>query len=95
MNDVPNDNRTNVVPLPFALRLASLKSCRQSAARLVREYGRGRIDDATFRGVLYGLQTLLAYVKTEKDFDVEKRLDALEKAIKEQSDETYRTINAY
>ena len=75
-----DDMRPSVfaTPLPFRLRLASLKSARQSVARIVRSYAKGEIDPATYKGVLYGLQNLLAFMKSEHDYQIERRLDEIE-----------------
>lgn len=69
--------------LDFNLRLASLKSARQSVARIVREYGKGRVDEKLYKGVLYGLQTLLAFQKAEAEHEIERRLEEIEQAIAE------------
>lgn len=71
--------RTNTaVPAPFSLRLRSLKSSRQTLARIVREHARGNLDRDTFKDLVYGMSHLLSYMKTEKELDVEARLEAIE-----------------
>ena len=65
-------------PLPFVLRLGSVKACRQSMTRLVREYGKGRVDSTTFRTTVWALGQLVTYWRLEKDLEIEKRIEALE-----------------
>lgn len=68
-------------PIPFQLRLGSIKSCRQTMTRLVREYGAGKVDDGTYRAVIWGLGQLISYWRLETDLRIEDRIDAIEKAL--------------
>ena len=42
-------------------------------------YIRGEIDRITFRDLAYGMTAFLGYWRTEREFDIEERLAALEK----------------
>lgn len=65
-------------PLPFALRLGSVKACRQTLARLTREVGRGTIDGGLYRVLVWGISQMIAYWKLEKDLEIEQRIQRLE-----------------
>jgi hypothetical protein len=78
----PADKPTPLVP--WNLRLASLKSARQTVARLCRTYAQNEIDRDTFKTLLFGLQVLRSFFSAEFEIDVEKRLQAIETAIVEQ-----------
>ena len=73
------DTAEGVTPLPFHLRLGSIRACRQSMTRLTREYGKGRVDTGTFKTVIWALSQLVVYWRLEKDLEVEKRIDELER----------------
>ena len=79
MTTIPHETgeEPSGTPLAFSLRLRSLTSARQSVARLVREYGRGNVDYATYKGLLYGLQTLLSFMKAEREYQIEEKLDRI------------------
>ena len=71
-------------PAPFSLRLRSIKSARQTLARILRERGKGNIDRETFRDLIYGMSHLLAFMKTEKELDIEERLQVIEDRLEAQ-----------
>ena len=79
VNETEKSNQGET-PLCFDLRLRSLKSARQSYARLIRERARGNVPDKDFKSILWGLNGLLAYLKAESEEDFEIRLQALEAA---------------
>jgi len=60
------------------LRLNSAEATRRSLARVVRLYDRGEIPDWRYRGLVYGINSLLGYWKLEADLRIEERLDELE-----------------
>ena len=66
---------------PERLNLSSPNACRTTIARLIRAYHRGTIDETAYKGILFGLNTLLAFYKFEKELDMESRLDALEQKL--------------
>lgn len=68
-------------PIPFAFRLASVKSARQSMSRLIREYGKGNIDRDAMRDCVYAISHLSNLLKMEHDSDLDKRIEELEAAI--------------
>ena len=74
---------------PFQLRLRSIRSSRQTYARICRERGKGTLDEKVYRSLLYGLNGYLAFLKLEKEEDLEVRITALEKIIKEQNRDRY------
>ena len=61
------------------LRLNTLENSRKSFGRIIRMYMRGEIDRTTFRDLAYGMTAFLGYWRTEREFDIEERLAALEK----------------
>lgn len=73
-----DEGPTYCAPLPFRLRLASIKSSRQTMARLTREVAKGLISVQDFKTVAYGMQNLLAYHKAEADARIEERLTEIE-----------------
>ena len=60
------------------LDLKDATATRRTIGRLIRRYARGELEEATFKGILYGLQQYLSWFKFEKDLDIEARLEALE-----------------
>ena len=64
---------------PFDLRLGSVKSCRQTLSRLVREYSRGNIEEAPFKTLTWGVSQLIAWWRLEKDIQIEERIERLER----------------
>ena len=63
------------------LRLSSPKATRQTYARILRAYNTGDIESQKFRDLVYGMTSFLQYWKFEKDIDIEKRIDELEKVV--------------
>lgn len=45
----------------------------------------GQLDAEKFKGMLYGFNVLLSFLKEERGDEIESRLAALEKTIKERS----------
>lgn len=82
-----SDDSFDVIETPkkprasFLLRLASLKSTRQTFARLLREYAAGRVDRDTFRDLCYGLGGFLAVFSKEIDNDFDDRLTKIEERL--------------
>lgn len=85
MNDIKQG------PIPFSLRLRSIKSSRQTLARLIREWGRGNITEADAKTATYLLNILLGYHRAGLEESVELQLADLKKRItkleKEKSDD--------
>ena len=68
------------------INTATHEKARRSLGRFIRQYSTGdEIDSQTFRDVIYGLNTLLAYFKHDSDLRIEGRLDTIEDAIKEKT----------
>lgn len=80
-----NDSIQKIAPRPIAfdLRLGNLRSARSTFARIIRGYGRGEIAEDVYRSAIYGLSGLLAYLKTDQEIELERRLEAIEQALKE------------
>lgn len=64
-----------------SLRLGSVKSTRQTLARLIRAYGRGEIDERTYKAILYGASHLLSAFRLEIDSSIETRLSEIEQRL--------------
>lgn len=64
------------------LRLRTVKSSRQSFARILRAYAKGELDDTIFKAMVNGLNVYLSYLKTESEQTIEVRLTALEESLK-------------
>lgn len=64
------------------LRLSSIKAARKSIARLVQERHEGKIDEAVYRAVIFGMQTLISAFRVEHEIgiaaDLERRIEQLE-----------------
>lgn len=65
--------------LNFDLRLSNPKGCRNTLARILREYSRGSISESFFKALTWGVSQQLAWFKHEREGEIEKRLEALEK----------------
>lgn len=72
---------------PFDLRLGSVKSCRQTLARLVREYSRGKIEEGPFKTLTWGVSQLIAWWKLETELQIEERVKRLEEIAEELENE--------
>jgi len=70
-------------PIPYSLRLRSLKSSRQSLTRIIRSWGSGEVSTADAKNAAWLLQTLLSYHKETELVEVTDRLAKLEKALKD------------
>lgn len=68
-------------PVPFSLRLASVKSTRQSFARIIRAYGKGLIEREVFRDLVYSLSSFAVLLKMETDGDIDKQLAELQREV--------------
>jgi len=54
------------------------QEARHVLTRFIRAYNNGELEDQKFRSLCFGLNILLSFFKTEKEFDFEERLVALE-----------------
>lgn len=63
------------------LNLSTLEATRKSYSRVLRAYARRELDTEYFRALIYGLTGLLNYWKTEKDLEIEKRIEEIEKRL--------------
>lgn len=70
-------------PLEFRLRTRTLKTARQTFARIFRTYAEGKIDHETFRNMIYGLSNYLDYLKTEAEINILDRLAEIERRLKQ------------
>jgi hypothetical protein len=60
--------------------VSTMAAARQSFARLVSAYARGKVPDAYFRSLVYGLSAL---VKAHETGDLAVRLEKVEAALRE------------
>ena len=60
------------------LDLKSPDATRRTIGRIIRRYAKGELDETIYKGVLYGLQSYLAWFRFERDLDIEQRIEALE-----------------
>jgi hypothetical protein len=67
--------------LPFQPRLRSLKSSRQTLARIVREWGKGTISNEDGKTAAWLLNMLLAYFKAAETEEFETRLQELDRKL--------------
>jgi hypothetical protein len=70
-------------PIPYTLRLRSLKSSRQSLTRIIRSWGSGAIETATAKNAAWLMQVLLSYHKETEIIEVMDKLAKMEKRLKE------------
>lgn len=64
--------------VPLTLRLRSPKATRQTFARIIREYGRGNLDERLYKSLVWGLSQYLGAFKIERELEIEKRLEEIE-----------------
>lgn len=69
--------------LPFDLRLRSLKSSRQSLARILRAWGRGEISEQVAKTSTWLMSMFLAYLKESTSEELEARLAGIERKLGE------------
>jgi hypothetical protein len=62
-------------------RMNRIPEARMQMTRLIKAYYLGEIEPVTFRNLVYGLSTLLAFQRAELDQELEKRLDAIEEKL--------------
>ncbi|GAB6089562.1 hypothetical protein [Spirochaeta dissipatitropha] len=71
----PSEQKSGYLP---RLDLKDLQASRRTLARLIRKFAAGDIDEQFFKTMLYSFQNYHTYLKSEKDFELEKRLDEIE-----------------
>jgi hypothetical protein len=64
--------------LEFDLRLRTLKSSKNTFARLMRERARGTIDDGLFRSLIWAMSIFIGYLRLDAEQGLEDRLRAIE-----------------
>ena len=85
--ETKNKNLTPSHPVPFDMRLGSLRSSRQTLARIIREWGKGTLSEQDAKTGTWLMSAYLGFLKLESTEDVEKRLAAIEKALTVKNDE--------
>ncbi|SIP92997.1 hypothetical protein SAMN05920897_101319 [Alkalispirochaeta americana] len=75
------NNRKQSRGVPFALRLRSVASTRQTFARVLREYARGTISQDEYRQLVWGLSQYLGALRLEKESEIEDRLQEIEERL--------------
>jgi len=63
------------------LTLNSLENSRKSISRILRLYWKGEMEADHFRNMMYGFSILHSYWKTEKELEIENRIEAIEKQL--------------
>lgn len=77
-------------PIPFDLRLRSLKCSRQTLARILRSWARGEIDESTAKTGTWLFSMYLGYLKAGLEEDIEWQLKKLENRVKQiEKEKTY------
>ena len=77
-----NDIRTGP---PIRLRLNTLSNARKSLARVTRMYAAGDLPAADARTLAYLHTQLLGYFRLEKDIEIERRIDEIERRLESSS----------
>lgn len=66
------------------LWLSNLRNTRRSLARLIKEYHENKRADTTrFRALIYAVKALFDAFKTEREFEIEERIEAIEQKLDE------------
>ena len=76
-------SREQYPPAKAKLALNSLENARRSLVRVIRWYQHDQISSEKYRNLIYGLMSLLAYLKTEKGFELEVRVARIESLMQE------------
>ncbi|MDC7220807.1 MAG: hypothetical protein PQJ59_12805 [Spirochaetales bacterium] len=78
--------------LDYDLRLRSIRSTKQSFARLCRSYARGEIEQEVFKTMVWALSQYTGLLKLSNEEEILKRLEILEEKLGGSDCERY--INA-
>jgi len=70
--------------LGFNLRLRTLKSSKNTFAKLMRERAAGRMDDGLFRSLIWSMSVYIGFLRLETEQNINDRLDALENLLKQE-----------
>ena len=62
-------------------RLATLEGAKDFYAEVIELHAQGVITSVSMKNLLYAMNGYLAYLKTEKELDIEKRLELIEQAL--------------
>jgi hypothetical protein len=68
------------------LRLNTLKTSRQSLAKIIKQYDAGELLSGKFRDLVHAFSVLLQYHKAQNEIDFAERLDRLERLVIERYD---------
>lgn len=60
------------------MRLDTIPEARAELAKLIERKHDATMSDMDFRILAYGFQTLLTFLKAEKDLEIEARIEAIE-----------------
>jgi hypothetical protein len=74
---------------PIALRTNTLKNGRASLSRLLRAYSRGLLPTEQAKVLIFGFNTLLAWLRAIEELDLEARIAALEAKTEKKGDSHY------
>ena len=80
--DVADDRAAPSRRLPWRPRLGSLRTTRQTMARLFREWAAGTVADKDFRTGTWALGLIVSAYRIEMELSIEKRLQAIEDTMK-------------
>lgn len=60
------------------MQLDTIPEARAELAKLITLKHEAKMSDMDFRILAYGFQTLLTFLKAEKDMELEERIEAIE-----------------
>lgn len=60
------------------MNLDTIAGARAELAKLIEQKRDATLSDMDFRILAYGFQTLLTFLKAEKELDIERRVEAIE-----------------
>ena len=73
---------TTTTPKKRRLQLNSVGAGRKTVARLIRLYDNREISEVKYRGLLFGMKTLLGYFEIEKNLEFERDIVYIKKMLK-------------
>ena len=91
MNELTTKNKSTnsgTPPVPFNIRLGTIKSTRSTFARVIRAYADGTISDQIAKNLSWMIGQYTNILKLENEQDNEERLLALEIVLKAQKEIT-------
>lgn len=62
-------------------KVETIQDARRQLTRYIRSYHNEQMNEQQLRTIVYAFSALLAFLKAEKDMEIEKRLEAVEKEL--------------